>query len=333
VVGAADRLDAMGLIHHQKAPPGQRGWQSAMCGTPELIQIVDRITMRELQLVPLREPLLLRDADKALVDYRDNRETDRMRKEIEAQNEAIAAVDLGEVVPFPGRLRRIFNQDFAHGGRFYAEGGSWQTLSKAERQRITIEGEPVVEVDYSAFHPTLAYCEHGLPPPPEPYAVPGFPRDLVKITFNVMLNSSNWNRARHTVARKPAMATYLLGLERGPDEDLDTFWRKLVVRDPAYAQRASQTAKRLLEAILDRHDGIRSMFFTGAGGWLQKRDSDIAEAVMGRMRRQGVVCLPIHDSFLVAASKAALLEQAMIEEAQRFGVAARCKSSSYVSAS
>ncbi len=27
IIGAADRLDAMGLIDHAKAAPGQRGWQ------------------------------------------------------------------------------------------------------------------------------------------------------------------------------------------------------------------------------------------------------------------------------------------------------------------
>ena len=79
------------------------------------------------------------------------------------------------MLPFPGRLRRIFNQDFNRGGRFYAEDGSWQTLSKAERQQIVISGEPAIEIDYSTFHPSLAYAEYGLPTPLDAYEILGAP--------------------------------------------------------------------------------------------------------------------------------------------------------------
>ena len=71
-------------------------------------------------------------------------------------------------------------------------------------------------------------------------------------------------------------------------------------------------------------DTISWMFFTGAGLALQRLDSDIAEAVMGEMRRRGIVVLPVHDSFLAPASKAAELEAIMVDEAAKFGATVFC---------
>jgi hypothetical protein len=331
VVGSVDLLEALGLIEHQRARPGDWGWQSAMNATPSLIQRVQEATGGQLLLAPLREPILLRDADRNLLDYRDTRLTEKMRREVQAQNEAIMGTSYGQTLPFPGRLRRIFNGDFGRGGRAYAEGGSWQTLSKAERSEITIGGEPAIEIDYSTFHPTLAYAEQELGPPIAPYDVPGFPRDLVKIAFNVLLNSSSRHGARYTVAHKAEMAEHL-GVGQG-EENLQSLRDHLATTDPGYFHRANQRAEHLIEAILAKHDSIRLMFFTGAGARLQRRDSDIAEAVMRRMRNLGIVVLPVHDSFLTPASQADLLEQVMVEEAARHGAIVACKRSSNVSGS
>lgn len=327
VRGSVDQLEALGLIDHQKALPGDRGWQSAMIARPELIRLVQKVTAGQLALAPLHEPIWLRDAERNLIDYRDTGLTERMRREVQAQNEALAATSFGEILPFPGRLRRIFNGDFQQGGRFYAEGGSWQTLSRSERLRISIDGEPTVEIDYSSFHPTLAYAECGLVPPIDAYDIPGEPRELVKIAFNILLNSSSRNGARHELAMKPLMSKELLGVEREDGETRDSFRTRLVQIDPTYFQRASRRADLLIEAILTRHAPIQSMFFTGAGLRLQRRDSDIAEGVMRRMRNQGIVVAPVHDSFLAPQSKADLLEEIMTDEAAGHGVAVTCKRS------
>jgi hypothetical protein len=85
----------MGLIDHAKAPPGQRGWQSAMCATPELVSLIGTALESGLVLRKPPEPIILRDADGKSIDYRETRETTRMRREIEAQNEAIAGAQFG----------------------------------------------------------------------------------------------------------------------------------------------------------------------------------------------------------------------------------------------
>ena len=130
--------------------------------------------------------------------YASTRETCRMRRGVEGQNEAIAGAQFGgsNVVQRVSPLRRIFSGKLSLGGRFYAEGGGWQILPKSERQRILINGESIVEVDYSQFHPALAYAQAGHPAPKRAYDIPGFDRTLVKVAFNVMLNSGSRNGSR-----------------------------------------------------------------------------------------------------------------------------------------
>ncbi len=332
IVGTVDRLDAMGLVDHAKAPPGQRGWQSAMCATPELVSLIGAALESGLVLRKPPEPIILRDADKIPIDYHETRETTRMRREIEAQNEAIAGAQFGgdNVVQFVAPLRRIFNERLSQGGRFYADGGAWQILSKAERQRIQIDGEPVVEVDYSQFHPTLAYAQVGHPAPDNAYDIPGFDRALVKVSFNIMLNSSSRSGSRHTIAHKAEMVRAVLGDDFPDGLEGEEMWHRAAVLHPGYAQTASDEAQRLMDAIIAKHAPISRVFFTGAGLTLQRLDSDIAESVMREMRHRGIVVLPVHDSFLAPASKAAELEAVMIDEAAKFGASVLCTRSSTV---
>ncbi len=329
IIGAADRLDAMGLIDHAKAVPGQRGWQSAMRAKPELVSLVGTALENGLVLIKPPEPIILRDSAKNPIDYRDTRETIRMRREVEAQNEAIAGAQFGgtNVVQFVAPLRRIFNERLSQGGRFYAEGGGWQQLSKPERLKLQIAGESVVEVDYSQFHPALAYAELGFAAPPDAYNVPGVDRPLVKIAVNVMLNSTARNGARHVIAHKREMFRVILEQGDLPDVPICELWQMAEATHPGYAQAASNRAQGLIDRLLIKHAPIASLFFTGIGLRLQRLDSDIAEGVMREMRRRGIVVLPVHDSFLAPASKAPELEAVMIDVAAKFGAAVSCKRS------
>jgi len=337
VVDAVDWLAEMELIDPDKAPPGQRGRQSTMRAKPELVSLVGAALESGLVLRKPPELIILRDAGKKpakkkQIDYRDTRETARMRREVEAQNEAIAGAQFGgaNVVQFVAPLHRIFNERFAQGGRFYAEGGGWQNLPKVERQRIQIDGEPVVEVDYSQFHPVLAYARAGHPAPDNAYGVPGFDRALVKVSFNIMLNSSSRNGSRHTIAHKAEMGRAVLGDDFPDGLEGEEMWHRAAVLHPGFFQTASRQAQRLMDALIAKHAPISRMFFTGVGLALQRLDSDIAEGVMREMRHRGIVVLPVHDSFLAPASKAAELEAVMIDEAAKFGASVICTRSSTV---
>lgn len=297
VVGAADRLDALGLIEHDRTPPGLRGWQSSMKATPELIAITNKIISARPRLEPAKPPegILLRDADGALIDYRDTASTMRMRRKLDQINEAIRSTDISDNVASP--LVRIFNRNFERGGRFYAQGGGWQSMKKEARKRITIDGEPVVEIDYKTLHPAILYAQAGIPLPEDCYTLDGWPRPLVKLALLVLINAKNWAAARLAIANHDTMAA---------------------ITTPG-SPEAKEEAVRLIAAVKHPHSRIKWAFHSDQGAKLMRIDSDIAETVMHLMLRQGVVVLPVHDSFLVPASKAEVLEECMMKAAHEAG--------------
>ena len=162
IVGAADRLDALKLIEHDVTPPGQRGWQSSMKATPELIAITNKIisTGPRLEIARPAETIILRGADGSMLDYQDTASTMCMRRKLDQINEALRSADISDNVAAP--LTRIFNRNFGRGGRFYAQGGGWQSMKKEIRSRLTIDGEPVVEIDYRTLHPGILYAQAGI---------------------------------------------------------------------------------------------------------------------------------------------------------------------------
>ena len=55
--------------------------------------------------------------------------------------------------------------------------------------------------------------------------------------------------------------------------------------------------RRMIE---EKHQSIVDTFGTGAGLRLQRKDADLALAIITDLRQQGIPALPIHDSFIVA---------------------------------
>lgn len=301
VVGAMDWLAAEGLIFHDKAPPGRFGWQSAACATPELVARVAAILEAPgappLVQVKPRELIVLRDANKRDADYRDTEQTHRMRRSVERVNEMVLSCPLSEhrlVAP----MRRIFNKNFKRGGRFYAMGASWQTLKKEQRQQLKIGDEPAVEIDYKTLHPALLYAEAGAPLPGDAYAVEGWPRQLVKVAFNVMVNCDTVPRARRAIAN---------------DGSIEAVARR-------GSQEAFAAADALIQAILAKHKPIAGAFFSDKGAELMETDSALAQLIMNMMMQHGECVLAVHDSFLVRASKRALLEEVMVKAAYEVGL-------------
>jgi len=76
--------------------------------------------------------------------------------------------------------------------------------------------------------------------------------------------------------------------------------------------------KQFLNGIIAHHQPIAAYFNSGAGGWLQRADADIAERIMLRFVDMQQPCLPIHDSFITYATLDDLLPQIMEEVASDF---------------
>lgn len=179
-------------------------------------------------------------------------------------------------------LVRIFNnEDWQQGGRFYR--GWWQGVPKDYRRFITINTKRTVEVDYSGLHPTLMYAEVGAALEGDAYRLPdrpGIPRDLIKTTFNKMVNAPG------SIRKPPEFDSYGVGLN----------WMEFQ------------------QAIAERHKPIARFFNTGHGLRLQRLDADIAERIMLRFLDMGYCCLPVHDSFLVHHGLDTELKKIMVKE-------------------
>ncbi|MER9533018.1 hypothetical protein NKI89_24875 [Mesorhizobium sp. M0309] len=300
VTRAVDYLAGEGLIAHDKVRPNHLKWQSSVLATEELVSRTREILSAGPPLVTAtpRESIILKNADKEPVDYRDNHTVRRMRRRVEEMNEAIRGTLLTGVLPAP--MVRIFNRTFNRGGRYYALGGGWQSMSKDARKLITIDGESVVEIDYKTLHPALLYAEAGAALPDDCYSIGSWPRGLAKLGLLVLVNAPTKNKARFAIAHHKTMAEVAI---------------------PG-SQQALAAADQLMDDVKAIHHRIAQYFHSDKGAELMCMDSAIAETVMHLMLLNGVTVLPIHDSFLVQASKADLLEEAMQRAAYETGVEA-----------
>ncbi len=307
VLRAVDRLTMLGILHHDLAPSGPNTtWQSRFRLTSETV----KKRFDPEFVYEIGEVILLRDDDRRLIGYRDTAETRRMRFEVANCNEAIGGtsisighpqiVQIGPTLLVPNRdgssnvvsltqekLHRIFcNGTFAYGGRFYRVW--WQSVPKFMRATIVIGGSDTVELDYSQLHPRLLYAMAGAALVGDAYTLNGWPRGIGKVAFNVLVNARSWHDATGAVAKAI----------QGDAPDMPS-----VI---AWAQAAD-----LVEAMKVRHKQVAAYFHSGVGVRLQRLDSEMALMTMLRLIRQGIVSLPVHDSFIVEHSYEDELREAM----------------------
>src|SRR5690625_5296271 len=292
-VSSVDDLDRMGLIRHWKQVPGGLGWQSAFTATGELIEAVMRITdFRALRYLTPPQLTILRNMDGHSVNYRLTRAIERQDRRTASFNEAITGATVRRpdtACNLAAPLARIFNQNLKRGGRFYALGTSWQNIKSTHRASLTIDGEPVVELDYATLHPAILYHEAGASLPSDSYEIEGWPRDQVKVAMLTLINAKTEAAAR-------------LSIEHNVMGDGD--------------HGSIRKASDLIRAIKRKHAPIVNAFHSDAGARLMWQDSGLAEDVMTQlMTHKGIVVLPVHDSFLVPASKRDELEEAMLKAA------------------
>jgi len=295
IIPAVDQLAAAGLLDHEKRPPGSRGYQSRFRASDVLLKELEQVRV----VYETLETILLRDHDGYLVNYSDNRDTRGMRKRLRTLNEGLVSQQIargdrvireGDRLDNGGRaqaqLHRVFNRgSFDLGGRFY--GAHWQNIpSKGGRDQIRINGEPTIEVDYAALHVRLLYQEAGKQMVGDPYEIEGRPRKQVKLALLIGINAKTHRSAVRALA--DALANF-----------------------PGIHNRFD-AAKGLLDAVMAKHPDIAHAFGSDAGARLMRQDADLAERLKIEMlAATGIVPLSVHDSFIVPATQAGRLEEAM----------------------
>jgi hypothetical protein len=173
-------------------------------------------------------------------------------------------------------LHRVFNNGtFSQGGRFY--GGFHLELLRNLRKRILINGEPVVEPDFSALHIRMLYHLEGIDYREDPYAIlcdSKEERKVFKIIFLVAINAETQKKA-------------IYGIQKELEENGIPF-------DTDY-----QNLKRCLQRVKSVHGPIAKYLNTGVGLKLQNLDSRITDLILKTLTREEIPVLPVHDSFIV----------------------------------
>ena len=294
-----DELGSLGLINEDRACPGRLGWQSRIAASPVLLDRFSKVP--PLAFDPV-EVMRLKNAEGELIDYADTEETRRGRRRIQELNGAFASVRIG--LPWLDREcgtglvwvdgiailthkvagYRVFKGSWTMGGRLY--GPFWQTLPKSRRAQLTIDDSLVVEPDFHHLHPRLLYAQQGRQLGADAYTLHGFEkhRRLVKLGWQIMINAHSRSAAVRALANR-------LG---GP--------------------RHYSSASAMLAALENHHDPIRRAFYSGVGLILQRIDADLMMKVEGRCLAEGIVALPVHDSFIVASTKQGQVEEFMEQE-------------------
>ena len=292
----ADGVQA-GMLQEERASPGSRGRQSRLRATPLLHELLNQVPV----LSQLHQVIWLRDDRRRLVNYADTALTRRLRKEVEAINSIMAEIEVDLagpdvqrvgsywsvsgvcLLPAAPRVRRVFNRSSFHkGGRLY---GWWQSLSSADRRRILLNGEPVLEPDYAQIYAQIIYALKGISLIGDAYETGEFSREWGKKAFNIGINANNKLGAIAAISKE-------LKISR-------------------------QSASRLLDAVTDKHRQVADIFCSDAGVSLMKIDADITLRAVQHCQSQGIAVLPVHDLLIVPASnaeRAAEIMKAAFEE-------------------
>ncbi len=259
IVPAVDQLAEAGLLLHEKMRPGHRGMQSRFSAAPVLLTETARV---DVIYGPL-EIIILRDECGNPVDYRDNRFTRSARRRLETLNEALIHQTVGidgqtiregdriESGRAQVRMHRVFNRgNFESGGRFY--GSFFQSMG--DRHRLTLNGQPTVEVDFAGMHIAMLYEEVGKAMPADPYDLHDWPRHQAKLALLIIINAPTHTSAVRALADA-------LRLEGGTGNPF-------------------KAAQALVTAVKAKHPDIAHAFGSDAGIRLMRRDSEIAERIM-----------------------------------------------------
>jgi hypothetical protein len=175
----------------------------------------------------------------------------------------------------PRPVVAIFNRDLTRGGRVYR--GRWMSLSKSERASLRIDGEPVVEEDYSNCHFRLLSAavhewERARDRAFDPYQIEGLDRQAVKLGILILLNAADLRAAEAALDRRLAEQQLLF---------------------------PRQTAAVIIAAVHRAFLKLAPAWSSGLGLQLMSIDATMCLSIIERLLDEGIVCLTVHDSFMV----------------------------------
>ena len=171
---------------------------------------------------------------------------------------------------------------------------------RSYRNQILINDLPTVEIDFSSFHPVLAYAKAGV----------SYWEEYKISPYDIPVDGINDS----SIAEKAIKKLFLLALNAKTNSELFNAFRKefdYSLLDDLDFKFSNDVLGKMLDSIKERHPIIADEIANGAGTKLMNLDSKIAEFVIQHFLETDTPILCIHDSFIVQKSQRDRLNQAM----------------------
>jgi len=270
----------------------------------------------------------LKENKSKYVFYEDTEFVIEARRKLEIYNNMMKNHTVGHAGAFcedisvsRAALHRIFNQDWQSGGRFY--GASYQHMRKEDRRGLLLDDSPVVEIDYTATFPTLAYNIQGidywserdkrLPKPmSEPYFFEGY-SFLLEDQIEQVRNLQKRMLCIHLMNAKPGV----------PEGQVIETTRQALQREINQSRAKNDamfptsypygiTLREYLERFLGVDGPHKRLDWSSIDGmFLMFVESEIAAQIMEKFTDLDKPVLIVHDSFLAKEEDKDLLEETM----------------------
>lgn len=276
-------------------------------------------------------PIVIKDREtKQEIDFEMTEEIKIMANEVTHYNDSFKDVLIefnGEPIPSL-EYKRSFSGDLYKGGRLFAHGGSVQLLPEKYRlEYLTLDKEPIVEIDYKAIHPNIMYELISLENPMyAKLAKKGFDPYNADTSFleidekAIALHKMKFGITKYDPVRKLYKRSLLMAINCKSDvQTRNTISQelfkdsKLDEKDREFVGINKPNIALILEALSEHNSAICDYFYKDYGVVLQNLDSKIALRVIEILLQEGQTCLAYHDSFAVKKSVKPLLEFAMKE--------------------
>ena len=182
--------------------------------------------------------------------------------------------------PQRGPIRVMYKKNPVYSGRIYTR---FQNMPKAMRAQMRIDGKDTVELDYKSNHLMMLIAMLGQPLPSDPYreiaSISGTSRDQIKTFITASLGADSEEKAFNSL--------------RGKRFNKELF-------------------KKIKIATCSLYEGLP--LFKGVGVMLQSLEGQIALDIMEAGVKEGIVVLPVHDSFITTVDNEEWLRKQMINQ-------------------
>jgi hypothetical protein len=278
-----------------------KGVRSTFIGTLELveklksIQVEANATQRERWNAPA---LVLKGKDGNLIRYDPSDQLiARQTAELRAYNTFTAAQSIS-CPDWKGKSRltdltRTYNEgSWELGGRHF--GGFWQQIPSDLRQNLLINGQKTVELDYGGFNTRVLYHQVG-------QTIEGDPFDIPEIRNLFDKLGIDWK----TKGRKAVklMVNIAIGAKSINALYTDKALTKIKLE--------KDIVRQCIQIIIKHHHPIKNLLFKGKSLELMNLESNICHDIIISGMDNGIVILPVFDSFITTKDNIDYLKSEM----------------------